>query len=117
MKFLKSLFLILSFFKIALFFLQKNIFKIKLCSSNHILKIKPWDIQKSNPFFPKETHESFETHFSFVFLKLDFLYKNDFKKKKRVNLVRLNILGFPLKMAFCYKKKKKSLSETLFHIS
>ena len=33
-------------------------------------------------FFSKETHESFETHFSFVFLKLDFLYKNDFKKRK-----------------------------------
>ena len=106
------------FFEIALFFLQKNIFKMKLFSSNHILKIKPWDIQKSNHFFPKETHESFETHFSFVFLKLDFLYKNYFKKKKRVNLVHLNIFGFPPKNGILlYIIKNKTLSETLFHIS
>ena len=90
------------FFKITLFFLQKNIFKIKRFYSNHILKIKPWDIQKSNHFFPKETHESFETHFSIVFLKLDFLYKNDLKKKEKGKLSAPQFFGFPLKMAFCY---------------
>ena len=70
---------------------------------------KSWDFW-FKPIFPKETHESFESHFSFVFLKSVF-YKIISKwGKLRVPLKN----GFLLLLLLLQKKKKKSLFKNFF---